>query len=414
MSNRIPTAQGLVAAGFVLSVVLSAGSVQASSGKILYSFCSATNCTDGTVPQGALALDGAGNLYGTTSGGGAHASGAVFRISPTGKETVLYSFCVKTNCADGSKPTGGVIFDSAGNLLGTTGGGGTSGNGTVFRLSPKGALTVLYSFAGGADGKDPLAAPLIGSDGTLFGTTYEGGAAAGCGNSFGCGTVFGLSSAGKEKVLYAFCKLKNCADGAGPAAAPIADSKGNLYGTTLFGGNDSLNVFSGDGLAFKLSKSGQETVLHAFCAEKNCTDGITPVSSLVASGKKTFFGETMGGGAALVGTLFKMTSKGKESVVYSFDRSDGLCFPEGNLVMDKAGHFYGKGLTENCLSEGEGTNVFQVTPAGQPKVLYTFFGSEDGGAFPQGGFIADDDGNLYGATQFGGANSGGAVFKVEK
>ncbi len=91
-----------------------------------------------------------------------------------------------------------------------------SGNGTVFRLSPKGALTVLYSFAGGADGKGPLAAPLIGSDGTLFGTTYEGGAAAGCGNSFGCGIVFSLSSAGKEKVLYAFCKLKNCADGAAP------------------------------------------------------------------------------------------------------------------------------------------------------------------------------------------------------
>jgi uncharacterized repeat protein (TIGR03803 family) len=411
MSNRMLS---LSAAAFALSVFFSAGSAQASSGKLLYSFCAATNCADGNEPQGALAMDNSGNIYGTTSGGGAHAGGAIFRVSSAGKETVLYSFCTKTNCTDGKKPTGGVIFDSAGNLLGTTSGGGASGNGAVFALSPKGVLTVLYSFTGGKDGEGPLAAPLIGSGGTLYGTTYEGGGGASCGNSFGCGTVFSLSSTGKETVLYAFCKLKDCADGSGPAAAPIADSKGNLYGTTLFGGNGSIDVFSGDGVAFKLSKSGQETVLHAFCAEKNCADGVTPADSLVASGKTTLFGETAGGGAALLGTIFKMTTKGKESVVYSFNQSDRLCLPQGNLVMDKAGNFYGKSLLENCFSGGIGTDVFEVTPAGQPKILYTFVFSQDGGGFPQGGLILGDDGNLYGATQFGGANSGGAVFEVEK
>ena len=411
MLNRM---LGLAAAAFALCLVLFAGSAQASSGKLLYSFCAAASCADGIEPQGVLAMDSAGNIYGTTSGGGAHAGGAVFRVSSAGKETVLYSFCTKTNCTDGKKPTGGVVFDSAGNLLGTTSNGGASGNGAVFALSPTGVLTVLYSFAGGKDGEGPLAAPFIGSGGTLYGTTYEGGAGASCGNSFGCGTVFSLSSTGKETVLYAFCKLNDCADGAGPAAAPIADSKGNLYGTTLFGGNGSLNVFSGDGVAFKLSKKGQETVLHAFCAEKNCTDGITPNGSLVASGKKTFFGQTIGGGASEIGTLFKLTSKGKESVVYAFDRSDGLCLPEGNLVMDKAGNFYGKAVSANCTSEGDGTNVFEVTPSGQAKILYFFFLSEDGGSFPQAGLVLGNDGNLYGATQFGGANSGGAVFEVEK
>jgi uncharacterized repeat protein (TIGR03803 family) len=210
---------------------------------VLYTFCSQTNCADGEEPAGPLVMDGAGNLYGTTFyGGTSPIGGVVFKLTPTDSgwvETVLYSFCSQTNCADGTNPQGGVIMDAAGNLYGTaTGGGSSLQAGVAFELTPTDTgwtETVLYSFCSQtncADGRNPRAGVIMDTAGNLYGTTNQGGASNG-------GIVFALTPTGSvwvETVLYSFCSQTNCADGAGPFAGLIIDGMGNLYGTTVNGG----------------------------------------------------------------------------------------------------------------------------------------------------------------------------------
>ena len=185
---------------------------------VLHSFA----WSDGALPYGGLIADSAGNLYGTTWNGGSGSCGTVFKLSPSGTETVLYSF---TCGIDGAYPYAGLIADGAGNLYGTTSGGGASYAGTAFKLSPSGTETVLYSFTGGTDGGHPYAGLIADGGGNLYGTTGGGGA-------LNAGTVFKLSPSGTETVLYSFACS---ADGASPYAGLIADSAGNLYGTSLGG-----------------------------------------------------------------------------------------------------------------------------------------------------------------------------------
>ncbi|MFZ0283800.1 MAG: choice-of-anchor tandem repeat GloVer-containing protein, partial [Terriglobales bacterium] len=194
-----------------------------SKGKetVLHSFMGAP---DGDNPFADLVLDSAGNLYGTTATGG-FGAGTVFKLDPSGAETVLYSF---TGGPDGGLPFAGLVRDSAGNLYGTTLIGGTSGVGTVFKLDSTGMETVLYNFcsqSGCADGSQPYASLVRDSAGNLYGTTYGGGSNDG-------GTVFRLDKTGKETVLHSFCSLSGCADGGFPYAGLVGDSSGNLYGTT--------------------------------------------------------------------------------------------------------------------------------------------------------------------------------------
>jgi len=202
---------------------------------VLYSFCEDQDCADGGVPQASLIEDAEGNLYGTTTLGGANQAGTVFKVDPTGRETVLYSFCAFTDCPDGSYPYGGLIQDASGNLYGTTTYGGAHQKGTVFKLDSTGRETVLFSFAGG-DGANPVADLIQDASGNLYGTTYYGGRSNG-------GAVFKLDSAGNETVLHSFCALHNCADGLFPYAGVIQDAAGNLYGTTSSGGAGAGTVF---------------------------------------------------------------------------------------------------------------------------------------------------------------------------
>jgi uncharacterized repeat protein (TIGR03803 family) len=273
-----------------------------------------TGNSDGILPEALLVADKAGNLYGTAYVGGANGVGIVFKVSLSGKETILYTF---TGGSDGCYPYPGVILDSAGNLYGVTSEGGdgfcNSGDGVVFEVDTAGNETVLHTFNGG-DGAIPASALLFDSQGNLYGTTAYGGGGSGCGN-LGCGTVFELSpgSGGEwsETVLYSFCSLSNCADGQEPDTGPLVrDSAGNLYGTTYFGGAYP-NCNGGDtcGVVFKLDRTGKETVLHSFMGGK---DGAFPFTGLAMGGHGSLYGTTQGGGVTCYtsytcGVVFKIT-----------------------------------------------------------------------------------------------------------
>jgi uncharacterized repeat protein (TIGR03803 family) len=259
---------------------------------------------DGFFPESPLAEDAKGNLYGTTHVGGEYGVGLVFRVDRNGNESVLYSF---TGGSDGCSPYAGVTLDSAGNLYGVTAEGGdgfcNNGLGVVYELDTAGNETVLHTFTGG-DGADPESVLLSDSKGNLYGTTGYGGTGSGCGSS-GCGTVFELSpqSGGEwsEKVLYSFCSLENCADGQEPSTELLSrDSRGNLYGTTLFGG--AYKNCDGDecGVVFKLDTAGKETVLHSFTGG---ADGAYPIAGVAMDAHGNLYGATEGGGASCYGSL---------------------------------------------------------------------------------------------------------------
>jgi uncharacterized repeat protein (TIGR03803 family) len=266
-----------------------------------------TATPDGFFPGALLVEDTAGNLYGTAQLGGDYALGTVFKIDMSGNETILYSF---TGGSDGCFAGPGVILDSAGNLYGVTSGGGAgfcdSGVGVVFKVDPSGNETVLHTFGDG-DGANPDSVLLFDSDNNLYGTTQNGGTSEGCGFS-GCGTVFELSpqqnGSWPETVLYSFCSLSECADGEDPLVGPLVrDSAGNLYGTTTFGGK------SDDGVVFKLDTTGNETVLHSFTGG---ADGAFPAPGLAMDSAGNLYGATDEGGDACApkftcGVVFEIT-----------------------------------------------------------------------------------------------------------
>ncbi|HEX4158821.1 MAG TPA: choice-of-anchor tandem repeat GloVer-containing protein [Rhizomicrobium sp.] len=259
--------------------------------KVLYSFCSQQNCTDGETPESGL-LNVKNTLYGTTYfGGTSQYDGVVFSIdAKTGKEKVVYGFCSRQNCTDGGNPEGNLISVS-GTIYGITYGGGNAGDGTVFAFDPEtGTEKVLYSFCSQqdcADGSEPEAG-LVAANGTLYGTTSIGGA-------HNLGTVFAVNlTTGAETVLYSFCSKTNCDDGSYPQASLI-DVKGMLYGTAAFGGKNckSSNTC---GTVFAVDPSTEtESVLYDFCGEKACKDGGTPGAGLIDV-KNVLYGTTQNGG----------------------------------------------------------------------------------------------------------------------
>lgn len=252
--------------------------------RVLYSFTG----SDGRFPTSNLIADEQGNLYGVTQHGGAFGSGTVFTLAPNGNETVLYSF---TGGADGSGPFAGVIRDNQGNLYGTTVLGGSSGSGVVFKIDPNGNETVLYTFTGGADGAFPWGGGLIRDEsGNLYGAASGGGNLQGICAGFGCGVIFKVDPNGNETVLYTFT---GGADGDNPWAPPVRDGDGNLYGTTIAGGDLSTCSGFGCGVVFRLDSSGTETVLHTF---SGLADGAVPTGLLLTHGG-ILYGTTENGGA---------------------------------------------------------------------------------------------------------------------
>jgi uncharacterized repeat protein (TIGR03803 family) len=261
-------------------------------------------------PTGDL-IDVNGKLYGATPSGGSSGEGTVFSVTPNGREKVLYSFA---GGSDGAAPYAGLL-DVNGTLYGTTqfGGGsgcfGSGGCGTVFSITTSGTENVLYRFAGGSDGADPLAS-LINVKGVLYGTTMRGGISA-CVTS-GCGTVFSVTTNGSENVLYRFT---NSPDGANPYA-PLLDVDGTLYGTTESGGNYPCG-FAGCGTVFSISPTGSETVVYRFAG---IPDGQYPEAALI-NVNGTLYGTTLEGGRSTChgcGTVYSVSESGKETVLHAF------------------------------------------------------------------------------------------------
>jgi uncharacterized repeat protein (TIGR03803 family) len=265
-------------------------------------------------------------------------------------------------------------------------------NGTVFKLDTTGRETVLHSFTGTPDGAIPRAALVRDAAGNLYGTTVFGGA------SIGYGTVFKLDTTGKETVLHSF----TATDGSGPVAALVRDAAGNLYGTTAYGGA-SLS-----GTVFKLDTSGTETVLHSFTGR---ADGAIPYAALVRDHAGNLYGNTAYGGASGYGTVFKLDTTGRETVLHSFTGASDGASPFDALVRDPAGNLYGTATFggDPFCSSGCGT-VFKLDTTGKETVLHSFTGRADG-AIPAG-LVRDPAGNLYGTTYYGGAFGYGVVFKL--
>ncbi|HEY6483555.1 MAG TPA: choice-of-anchor tandem repeat GloVer-containing protein [Steroidobacteraceae bacterium] len=338
---------------------------------------------DGANPYHSLIQGSDGDFYGTTLKGGTSNVGAVFAITPSGTETVLYSF------AGSYSPYSGLIQGSDANFYGTTAVGGGSGRGTVFKLTPSGSETVLYSFP--AASSDPYTGLIEGSDGNFYGTTGAGGT----GDD---GTVFQLTPTGIRTVLHVFPKVTG-SDGQTPYAGLIQGSDGNLYGTTYFGGSSAF------GTVFQTTPSGTEIVLYSFTGG---SDGEHPYAGLIQGSDGNFYGTTYQGGTSGLGTVFKITPSGTESVLYSFagGSSDGAN-PQAGVIQGSDGNLYG--ATYLGGASGLGT-VFRLTPSGTETVLHSFIGSD--GANPGANLIQGRDGNLYGSTSAGGTSGYGTFFKV--
>ena len=386
----------------LISMAFTALPMRAQKLNVAYSFA---DSPDGANPfQSPVFRDKAGNLYGTTLQGGANTAGTIFKLSSDGKETVLYRFKLDPNGRPPS-PESGVIGDDAGNLYGTEAFSGPNGNGSVFKLDPKGKLTVLHAFTDGFDGAAPFGGLVRDASGNLYGTTNAGGDLRACGN--GCGTVFKLDVNGKFTVLYTFT---GSGDGGIPNGSLVLDSAGNLYGTTVGGG-------SGQGVVFMVSATGQEKVLYSF-SPTGQTDGFEPVAGLARDSEGNLYGTTYYGGGGKCddgfelgcGVVFKLSKAGAYTVLHSFvgTGADDGGWPTAGLVLSTDGNIYG--TASGFARFGAGT-LFQISKTGAFSVLHTFSGGKDG-ARPMATMILDSTGSLYGTTAGGGSLGFGLVFKL--
>ena len=372
---------------------------------------------NGYLPIAGLTKGADGNFYGTTFDGGTgngssscsmtQGCGTVFKVTPTGTLTSLYSFCSQPNCTDGSYPYGGLALGADGNLYGVTEGGGTgctggNGCGTAYKITPTGTLTILHSFCAGTcqDGDGPSTAMLLANDGNFYGVVYLGG-------PHGSGTVFRMTPDGTVTTMYSFCSITGCLDGAQPAGTLIQAADGNLYGTTAAGGT------SGNGTVFRISLTGTLSTLHSF----DGTDGSDPMAGLVQARDGNFYGTTQNGGQdncqpSGCGTIFRITPTGAFTLLYSFSGTDGAN-PDAGLLQAADGNLYGSATSGGlgCQSANCGT-LFAITTSGTFTKLYNFNFFD--GASPRGTLLQAGDGGLYGTVGAGGhsGNYAGSVFRL--
>jgi len=377
---------------------------------VLYNFDA--NGNDEAFPWGNLVSDASGNLYGATEQGGAAGYGSIFEASPTStgwNVTELYSF---TLLNDGGFPKSGVITDAAGNLYGTTYGGGSANYGTAWELSPSSGgtwtLTTLHTFLGSPDAGHSLSGLVFDKSGNLYGAAPQGGVEGG-------GAIFELtpSSGGwTEQVIYSFTAG---ADGASPSSSLVIDAAGNLYGTAQSAGNNSAPLcvkLRGCGTVFRLSPgiAWKFTTLLEF----NGTRGAFPYAGVILDAAGNLYGTTFEGGSCNrnsygCGTVFELTptprGPWKQTVLHVFKGfSDGE-EPFTNLTFDSTGNLFGTSFGGSSLSRGA---VFELNPSGTAWTftsLTTFPGS-DNAAYPEGAILIDASGNLFGVTEAGGTGTG--------
>jgi uncharacterized repeat protein (TIGR03803 family) len=339
--------------------------------------------SSGRYPYSPLAQGGDGNFYGTTIEGGNYGLGTVFKATPNGGLSTLTSFY----SYNGAIPYGGLVLGADGYFYGLTDGGGAYNDGTAFRISSSGVIASL-AFLTGNDGELPVAGLAQGSDGNFYGTAYEGGV-------YGYGTVFRMTTNGLVTTLVSF----DGTDGSNPSSVLVQGGDGNFYGTTEYGGENG-----GAGTVFKMTPTGQLTVLYAFSGG---SDGSIPNAGLVQGVDGSFYGTTYEGGASGEGTVFKIESSGALTTLHSFTGgSDGGTL-WGGVVQAADGNLYG--TTQEGGLYGFGT-VFQISPTGEFETLVQFDGYL--GSNPSAAPIQGTDGNLYGTTETGGASGEGTIYRV--
>ncbi len=338
----------------------------------------------GTGPEAPnfLIIDSAGNLYATSELGGTHGEGTVFKVSPKGVVTVLYNF--GASATDGQQPRGVLTRDKAGNFYGTTFLGGTMSSGTIFKLSPSGKETILYNFPN-SGGNLPIGGLTLDPSGNLFGELYYSGQA------------FELATDGSYSTLYDFSNLMLMGGNL------IRNAAGNLFGTD--------GPILGPAQIFELTPQGQETTLYNFNSDNS--DGSEPNSKLAQDAQGNLYGSAPFGGANHWGTLFKYSASGEFSVLYSFCPLDNCVDggePYGWLTVDASGNIFGVAYIGSTNGKGA---VFQLTPGGVYSVLHgnpADTGNDFGGA----NLVMDKTGNLYVVSNSGGKNQAGLIYKLTK
>jgi uncharacterized repeat protein (TIGR03803 family) len=365
------------------------------------------NYTNGDGPSGLTQATN-GNLVGAAGGGGAFGGGLVFSITPAGKMNTLYSFCAQNNCTDGGGPSGAVVQGTDGNFYGTTAVGGSGGN--CF-----GGCGTIFKIT--PEGILTTLHAFSGTDGETPETQlllandgdFYGTTLSGGAND-NAGTVFKITSNGVFTLLYSFCSLADCVDGDEVDGTLVQGTDGDFYGTTAAGGAYA------NGTIFKITSNGALSTLYSFCSQPNCADGGYPEGGLVQGPDHYFYGTTYGGGTSTgcrgyaCGTVFKFASNGTLTTLDSFDFTDGEG-PNATLIQATDGNLYG--TTEFGGSNQHGT-IFRVSPAGKLTTLYNFCSLTNctDGASPATSLVQDTSGTLYGTTSGYSSPNDGTLFSL--
>ncbi|MGH9499339.1 MAG: choice-of-anchor tandem repeat GloVer-containing protein [Terriglobales bacterium] len=366
----------------------------------LYTYPETDRNNTGILPAGMMSQGRDGLLYSTDAYNGANNAGTLFKMSTAGLPTTIYSFCPQAGCKDGAYPLGGATLGFDGNLYGTTNGGGASGAGTVFSVTPGGVLTKLHDFANGTDDSVPDFPVLQGQDGSVYGVSigqYNGQD----------GAFYKITPSGNFTAPFDF----GYNNGALPNL-PTQGTDGNFYGTTILGGQPACSGYQGGcGVVYKLTSAGKQAVLWDFKGFFS-NDGALPEGALVQGNDNNFYGVTREGGNSAncgggCGTVFKITPSGTLTVLYNFTgRPDGA-YPDTGLTLGTDGNFYGVTSLGGKANDGA---LFQITPAGAETVLYNFCSANScaDGFNPETPMVQHTNGKFYGNTS--GNSLGGGVF----
>lgn len=398
----------------ILALIAATSAASAAEYRILHSFCASQNCIDGRYPVARLTMDGAGNLYGTTSRGGAHDTGAVFTLARSGDAAAfhrIYSFAG----TGGANPQAPLMLDAAGALYGTAINGGALGEGTLFKLTPDGArwkLHVFHDFCSSsfcADGSNPGSGMAYAQ--ARFGAPYDGNAevfgVTQAGGQGPYGVLYSWTPRGGEHVIASFCTQADCADGAQPSGDVAFNDAGYPCGTTYGGGKAK------HGTLFCLAAK-DKLWRYSFCSRASCADGSEPSAGIVADGKGNVVGTTRFGGKYGQGVVYSVsTATHRSRVLHGFCRQAGCS--DGSNPMG-AVTILGDAIYGTTLRGGKygGGTVYRIDASGHMTLLHSFCrvdGCPDGYA-PQAGLVGDGNSHLFGTTTQGGRNGGGTVFEV--
>jgi uncharacterized repeat protein (TIGR03803 family) len=389
---------------FAVVLALASPPIWGASAQVTVIHNFATTPGDGELPASALTLGPDGNFYGTSQGGGSFLGGTVFRITPSGTETVLYSF--GSIPGDGSSPLAGLVQASDGLFYGTTRRGGATNSGTIFRISALGVYEKLYAFGAAPDGLDPQGDLIEAADGYLYGTTVWGGPYQ-FSDGFE-GTLYRISKAGAYSQLYTFGDAAS--DGQWPFAGLSVGSDGALYGTTFKSGpRGQPALINSGGTFFKFASGTGISTLHNFHSPATCGgDGAAPRAALTLGSDGILYGVTEDGGRFGRGTIFAIDADGRATVLYSFGSipGDGRQ-PSGKLLRLANGTLLGTTTTGGAheAPDNGGGTIFMLSPDGTYTLLHSFGGTPTAGQYLNGGLAQGPDGNYYGTTINGGSTA---------